>query len=112
MSLVNENDLIIPGTFGIIYAAAKEANRHLDQRREHAEFEESKNKNIAEYIREIPKIQFILQNRVNGIPLEQLVNPARISNNRTRVSVSKQETIEEQSEKKPTQRASEDWFRG
>ena len=52
MSLVNENDLIIPGTVGIISAAVKEANRHLDQRREHAEFEESKNKNIAEYIRE------------------------------------------------------------
>ena len=63
MSLVNENDLIIPGTVGIISAAVKEANRHLDQRREHAEFEESKNKNIAE----IKKVKLL--QKVSKLPL-------------------------------------------
>ena len=63
MSLVNPNDLIIPNTVGIITSAVKEANRHLDRFREHSEHEESRNKNMAEYIREMPQIQYILQNR-------------------------------------------------
>ena len=37
MSLVNENDLIIPRTVGTISAAAKEANRHSDRYREHVD---------------------------------------------------------------------------
>ena len=45
MSLANENDLIIPGTVGIISAAVKEANRHLDRYREHIVQDENKNKN-------------------------------------------------------------------
>ena len=54
MSLVNENDLIIPRTVGTIEAAAKEANRHLDRYRGHAMQDENRNKNIAEYIKEMP----------------------------------------------------------
>ena len=54
MSLVNENDLIIPRTVGTISAAAKEANRHSDRYREHAMQDENRNKNIAEYIKEMP----------------------------------------------------------
>ena len=43
MSLVNENDLIIPRTVGTISAAAKEANRHSDRYREHAMQDENRN---------------------------------------------------------------------
>ena len=43
MSLVNENDLIIPRTVGTIEAAAKEANRHLDRYRGHAMQDENRN---------------------------------------------------------------------
>ena len=42
MSLVNENDLIIPRTVGTIEAAAKEANRHLDRYRGHAMQDENR----------------------------------------------------------------------
>ena len=105
MSLANENDLIIPGTVGIISAAVKEANRHLDRYREHIVQDENKNKNIAEYIREMPKIHYILQNRINGVALDQLVTPTRISNNSARSVKVK----EEQEEEKP--RVYESWFR-
>ena len=108
MSLANENDLIIPGTVGIISASVKEANRHLDRYREHAAQDENRNRNIAEYIREIPKIHYVLQNRINGVELDKLVNPARISNDSTRSVVSKEET----EEKEQSTRVYEDWFRG
>ena len=90
MSLVNENDLIIRGMVGTISAAATEANR---------------NKNIAEYIKEMPTIHYILQNRINGVALDQLVTPTRISNNSARSVKVK----EEQEEEKP--RVYESWFR-
>lgn len=89
MSLANENDLIIPRTVGTISAAAIEANRHLDRYREHIVQDENKNKNIAEYIREMPKIHYILQNRINGVALDKLVTPTRISNDATRSVVKK-----------------------
>jgi hypothetical protein len=108
MSLANENDLIIPGTVGIISAAVKEANRHLDRYREHIVQDENKNKNIAEYIREMPKIHYILQNRINGVALDKLVTPTRISNDVTRSVVKKEET----EEKEQSSRVYEDWFRG
>ena len=113
MSLVNPNDLIIPNTVGIITSAVKEANRHLDRFREHSEHEESRNKNMAEYIIEMPQIHFILQNRVNGVPLEQLVDSSRISNDRTRV-MTKEETIRQHDMmgQTKTERAYEDWFKG
>ena len=105
MSLVNENDLIIRGMLGTISAAAIEANRHLDRYREHAMQDKNSNKNIAEYIREMPKIHYILQNRINGVALDQLVTPTRISNNSARSVKVK----EEQEEEKP--RVYESWFR-
>ncbi len=49
----------------------------------------TKNKNIAEYIREMPKIHYILQNRINGVALDKLVTPTRISNDATRSVVKK-----------------------
>ena len=101
MSLVNENDLIIRGMLGTISAAAIEANRHLDRYRE----DENSNKNIAEYIKEMPTIHYILQNRINGVALDQLVTPTRISNNSARSVKVK----EEQEEEKP--RVYESWFR-
>lgn len=104
MSLVNENDLIIRGMVGTISAAAIEANRHLDNR-EPAMQDENRNKNIAEYIKEMPTIHYILQNRINGVALDQLVTPTRISNNSARSVKVK----EEQEEEKP--RVYESWFR-
>ena len=103
MSLANENDLIIPRTVGTISAAAIEANRHLDRYREHIVQDENKNKNIAEYIREMPKIHYILQNRI----LDKLVTPTRISNDATRSVVKK----EDPEEKEQSSRVYEDWFR-
>ena len=100
MSLANENDLIIPRTVGTISAAAIEANRHLDRYREHIVQDENKNKNIAEYIREMPKIHYILQNRINGVALDKLVTP-------TRILVKK----EDPEEKEQSSRVYEDWFR-
>lgn len=105
MSLVNENDLIIRGMLGTISAAAIEANRHLDRYRGHAMQDENSNKNIAEYIKEMPTIHYILQNRINGVALDQLVTPTRISNNSARSVKVK----EEQEEEKP--RVYESWFR-
>lgn len=112
MSLIKENDIIIPGTVGIITSAVKEANRHLDRFREHSTQEEKQDKNVAEYMREMSQIHFILQNRVNGVPLDQLVEPSRISNDKTR-SITKEEDIREQeSEQRDNKRVYEDWFRG
>ena len=105
MSLANENDLIIRGMLGTISAAAIEANRHLDRYREHAMQDENRNKNIAEYIKEMPTIHYILQNRINGVALDKLVTPTRISNNSARSVKVK----EEQEEEKP--RVYESWFR-
>lgn len=112
MSLVNPNDLIIPNTVGVITSSVKEANRHLDRYREHSEYEESRNRNMAEYIREMPQIQYILQNRVNGVPLEQLVNPSRISNDKTR-GITKEEATRQHDMigQIRTERAYEDWFK-
>lgn len=111
MSLVNPSDLIIPNTVGIITASVKEANKHLDKIREHSAQEDSKNKNIAEYIREISQIQFILQNRVNRVPLEKLVDPSRISNDRTRIMTTEENRKDNEMGQPKTERAYEDWFR-
>ena len=105
MSLANENDLIIPGTVGLISAIVNEANIHLDRYREHNVQDESRNKNIVDYIRKMPKIHGIIQSRADGIMLKGLVNPARISNDSTRSVTVK----EEQEDEKP--RVYESWFR-
>lgn len=102
MSLVNENDLIIPNTVGVITTIAKEANLHFDRRIN--EDKEQKNKEMALYIRSMPTIQNIIQNRINGIPLENLVSESRISNAKERI-----ENYENNAE--PRQRVYEDWFK-
>lgn len=111
MSLVNSNDLIIPNTVGVITSAVKEANRHIDKYRENCKYQEIKNKDIAEYIREIPQIQFVLQNRINGVPLNQLVDSSRISNEQGR-AMGKEENARQQNmvEQLKNQRVYEDWF--
>lgn len=117
MSLVNNSDLIIPNTVGIISAAAREANGHQDKYREHRLQEDAKAKDMAEYIREMQQIHPILQGRVDGIPLDHLVNPSRIASNGTR-SISKEEALQEyelgqaQDKNANNGRAYEDWFRG
>lgn len=111
MSLINNSDLIIPNTVGIISASVKEANRHLDRHREHSVRTEDSNKDIAEYIREMTQIQFILQNRINGVPLEQLVDPSRISNDNSRRLNSKEATRNYEMNQPNSRRAYEDWFR-
>ena len=102
MSLANENDLIIPGTVGTISAAVKEANSHLDRYWGHAMQDENRNKNIAEYIKEMPTIHYILQNRINGVALDKLVTPTRISNDSTRSATVKEDE---------NPRVYESWFR-
>lgn len=111
MSLVNQGDLIIPNTVGIITSAVKEANRHLDKYREHSAQEDIKNKNMAEYIREMSQIQFILQNRINGVPLDRLVDASRISNDKTRKMTAEDARREYEMEQSKQERAYEDWFR-
>ena len=103
MSLVNPSDVIIPNTVGTITASVKEANRHLDSIKEHSAQREIRDKNLAQYIREISSIQHIVQNRINGVPLEKLVDPARIANDKDRSKESMEETKME--------RAYEEWFR-
>lgn len=111
MSLVNQSDLIIPNTVGIITSAVKEANRHLDKYREHSAHDDIKNKNMAEYIREMSQIQFILQNRINGVPLEQLVDASRISNDSTRRLTAEEARREYEMGQPKHERAYEDWFK-
>lgn len=91
MSLANEEDIIIPGTTGLMTGAAKEANNAKDF--------------LVDYIRNIPMIDRILRGRIQGIPLEQLVNPSRISSNSRRIDKKPGKENGEQQ-----QRAYENWF--
>ena len=96
MSLAREDDIIIPGTTGIITALGREANQF------------SKSSELAQYIGTIHVVYQIITGRANGIALNQLVDPARISNDTTRkeqqVEIPKT-TIEDKA------RAYESWFR-
>ncbi len=89
MSLANEEDIIIPGTTGLMTGAAKEAN----------------SADLVDYIRNIPIIDRILRGRIQGIPLEQLVNPSRIPSNSRRIDKKPGKENGEQQ-----QRAYENWF--
>lgn len=93
MSLANDNDIIIPDTTGTVTALSKEANQH-----------NSKEK-LTKYITEITKVYSIVSGRIQGKPLNQLVNPARISSEKSRIE-EKNETIEQE-----MGRAYESWFR-
>ena len=91
MSLVNENDIIIPGTLGLITAPARETNNlNADSQ-------------LAELIRSSDKIYNIVNGRANGIRLQDLVSNERISNDAERVN---EESIEE---RKST--VYESWFK-
>lgn len=92
MSLANENDMIIPGTTGLITALGREANAQ-------------KTNNLAQYISEVPNVYSVIVGRAAGIPLENLVSPSRISSSKDR--------IDEAKVKKPEThgRVYEDWFR-
>lgn len=62
MSLANENDInnvIIPGTTGIIEALQKEANDGL---------------NFKDYLIGTRRVMNIAQGRIRGIPLEKIIN--------------------------------------
>ncbi len=90
MSLANENDMIIPNTTGLISALSKEANNQGKG-------------NLAQYISSIPLVYSIVIGRSAGIPLQELVNPARISNSTDRIVESKREKKEDS--------VYEDWFK-
>ena len=86
MSLANNKHIIIPNTTGIITQAVKEANNYVRRTRGEAYISHAvSQENTAPYIRDMRKIHSILQYRASGIPLEQVVNPERISSNRSRV---------------------------
>lgn len=92
MSLANENDIIIPGTTGLITALGREANSQ-------------RTNNLAQYISELPNVYSVIVGRAAGIPLEELVNPSRISSSKDRIEESNVKKSETQ------ERVYEDWFR-
>ena len=62
--------------------------------------------NAAPYIRDIGKIHMVLQSRADGIPLEDIVNNERISNNKSR-----KENYEVREVAKEEHRAYESWYK-
>lgn len=92
MSLAKENDMIIPGTTGLITALGREANAQ-------------KKNDLAQYISAVPTVYSIIIGRASGIPLEELVIPSRISNSTDRIEKSKLE------DKQTQGRVYEDWFK-
>lgn len=98
MSLANEKDIIIPGTTGLITAAKMEANLF----NKNSSNKEKGDELLAKQIRSIETVYNVLNGRANGIMLEDLVNPERISNDKARL----------ESKKEPASqgRAYEDWM--
>ena len=82
MSLGNENDVIIPGTTGIITAAKNEANQFNINEVNY----ETRDKYLAEQIRKAEPVYNILNGRANGIELTNLVDPARIASSQERTT--------------------------
>lgn len=95
MSLANDNDIIIPGTTGLITALGREANEH------------NKQEEIATYIREVPKAYGIVNGRANGISLRDLVSEERLSDGNARI----ENTAPMNKEGNTAQRVYEDWMR-
>lgn len=92
MSLGNENDIIIPGTTGIITAAKNEANQFNINEVNY----ETRDKYLAEQIRKAEPVYNILNGRANGIELINLVDPSRIASSQERTTtVGQQETTKE-----------------
>ena len=98
MSLANEQDIIIPGTTGLITAAKMEANLF----NKNSANKEKGDELLANQIRSIETVYNVLNGRANGIMLEDLVNPERISNDKARLE-SKKEPVSQG-------RAYEDWM--
>ena len=92
MSLAKENDMIIPGTTGLITALGREANAQ-------------KKNDLAQYISAVPTVYSIIIGRASGIPLEELVSPSRISSSIDRIEESKLK------DNQPQGRVYEDWFK-
>ena len=90
MSLINDNDIIIPNTTGLITATAKETNKL------------NSDSQLAELIRNSDKVYNIVNGRANGIKLQDLVNIERISNEEERLN-------EENENKKES--VYESWFK-
>lgn len=82
MSLAQEEDLIIPGTTGAITTLGKEANQYGKSKNTNKKYQEV---DLAQYISQADIVYNIVSGRVKGIPLENLVNPARISNDVKRI---------------------------
>ena len=61
MSLINDNDIIIPNTTGLITATARETNKL------------NSDNQLAELIRNSDKVYNIVNGRANGIKLQDLV---------------------------------------
>ena len=74
MSLINENDMIIPDTLGLITATVRETNNL------------NSDSQLAELIRSSDKVYNIVNGRANGIKLKELVNSERISNDIERIT--------------------------
>lgn len=108
MSLGNENDVIIPGTTGIITAAKNEANQFNINEVNY----ETRDKYLAEQIRKAEPVYNILNGRANGIELINLVDPSRIASSQERTTtVGQQEpTKEETVSVRSTGRFYEDWM--
>lgn len=109
MSLVNENDIVIPGTVGTISAAAREANYYYNKARLNGEKE--KEKAIASCIRDESKRYEIYKGRIEGIPLENLISPKRIANNKTRIKDNPIISENNDSREQRRETAYESWFR-
>lgn len=107
MSLA-DNGIIIPNTTGVLETAKIMANEYTTKAGESGQVNEDiRNKKLADYIRNLDKVHFVLQNRINGVPLRELVDPARISNEQARIE--KQE-IPEKVENNDIGRVYESWF--
>lgn len=102
MSLGNENDIIIPGTTGIITAAKDEAN----QFNINAINGDTRDKYLAEQIRKAEPVYNILNGRANGEKLENLVPISRIASSQARITT----VIEERVSTGSTSRFYEDWM--
>ena len=104
MSLGNENDVIIPGTTGIITAAKNEANQFNINEVNY----ETRDKYLAEQIRKAEPVY----NIINGIELINLVDPSRIASSQERTTtVGHQETTKEETVSvRSTGRFYEDWM--
>lgn len=103
MNLADDSELIIPGTTGVITAASTQANLHVRRVKESASAD-TKSKSIAIYLGELSKVHEILQGRVEGRPLNNLVPSSRIANNENRKESTQNDVVQQT-------RPYEDWFR-